>query len=104
MTAREWEEKGWLHTAQSARKPPNGRANAGQVIWRLRCIKAIYKGLKALRCLTHLVCAVIRPGTGLPRFSDPLNQYEGAIKNAAFRGVFAFFVLLQRKQVFMAGS
>ncbi len=63
LTAREWEEKGWLHTAQSARKPPNGRANAGQVIWRLGCIKAIYKGLKDLRCFTHSVCAFIRPGT-----------------------------------------
>lgn len=53
LTAGEWEEKGWLHTAQSARKAPNGRANTGQVIWRLGCIKALYKGLKGFM-LPHL--------------------------------------------------
>lgn len=68
LTTREWKERGWLHTAQPARKPPSGRANAGQVIWRLGCIKAIYKRLKDLRCFTHSVCAFIRPGTGLLSF------------------------------------
>lgn len=102
LTAREWEEKGWLHTAQSARKPPNGRANAGQVIWRLGCIKAIYKGLKDLRCFTHSVCAFIRPGTGLLSFLS-INT-KGVIKNVAFTGVWLFCLVAEERRFFMGGS
>lgn len=98
LTAREWEEKGWLHTAQSARKPPNGRANAGQVIWRLGCIKAIYKGLKDLRCFTHSVCAFIRPGTGLLSFLS-INT-KGVIKNVAFTGVWLFCLVAEERRFF----
>lgn len=94
LTAREWEEKGWLHTAQSARKPPNGRANAGQVIWRLGCIKALYKGLKDLRCFTYSVCAFYTTWHWAAQVS--FNQYGRAIKNVVSTGVWRF-VWLRRK-------
>lgn len=88
LTAREWEEKGWLHTAQSARKPPNSRANTGQVIWRLKCIKAIYKGLKDLRLLHPFGLHFYTTWHRAAQFS--LNQYERVIKNVAFTGVWLF--------------
>lgn len=87
LTAGEWEEKGWLHAAQSARKPPNGRANAGQVIWRLGCIKAIYKGLKDLRRCTHWVlhflydlapdCCVLWPSQSIRKGNKKCCLYGG---------------------------
>lgn len=43
LTAREWEEKSRLRPTQPSRKHPSSQANLGQVIWRLRGIKAIYQ-------------------------------------------------------------
>lgn len=62
LTAREWEERGWVRNIQSSRKFPNAEANTGQVIWRLGCIKAIYKRQRDLWCFCT-VCSFIWPGT-----------------------------------------
>ena len=75
-------------------RPLSGKAKAGQVIWRLGCIKAIYKSLKGFTPLHHTLCSFIQPGTGLSGSSDPLNQRERLIKKVAFT---AFVVVVEGK-------
>lgn len=46
-------EKPRLLPTQPSRKHPGSQANLGQVIWRLRCIKAIYKRREGGICRTR---------------------------------------------------
>lgn len=100
LTGREREERSWLHTTHSARKPGNGRANAGQVIWRLGCIKAIYKRLKDLRRFTHWVCTFMWPGNGLLCFFRPSQSILKGNKQCCLYGCLAFCLVARVRRFY----